>query len=127
MPKPHFEVVGIVRGRDLHGARPEFLVHIFVRDDWDPAIGQRKQERFPDQVRISRIGGIDRDGGIAEHRLGTGGRHDDELFRTLDGIFDVPKEPRVLGILHFRVRKRGLAAGAPVDDAAPLIDKPFMI
>ena len=39
----------------------------------------------------------------------------------------MPKGARLLGVLHFRVRKGGFTAGAPIDNAVPLINQPFVI
>ena len=37
--KPHFEVVGVVRGRNFYRARAEFGVDVFVRDNGNFSIG----------------------------------------------------------------------------------------
>ncbi len=42
VPQAHFKVVGIVRRRDLHGARTEFGFDVLVCHDGDLAVGQRQ-------------------------------------------------------------------------------------
>ena len=90
-----------------------------------PTSGQ--DERLADHVLVPLVLGVDGDGGVAEHGLGAGGRDDDVLVAVLDGVFEVPEEGGVFAVLHFCVRKGGLAAGAPVDDAIPAVDEPLVI
>ena len=121
------EVVGVVRGRDLHRARAEFQIDVVVGDDRDLAPDERENERLADHMLVPLVLGVDGDGRIAEHRFGAGRRDDDELVAVLDGVFEVPEEGRVLAVLHFRVGEGGLAAGAPVDDAVAAIDQALVI
>ena len=76
--------------------------------------------------------GVHGDGGVSEHRLRTGGGHDD-LAAALDGVGERPDGPKLhLGVLaghrhrraalqvdviHLDVGNRRLESAAPVDEA----------
>ena len=62
-----FEIVGIVRGRDLHHAGAELGIGQLVEDDGDLAIHQRQLHGLAVQVEVALVLGIDGDGGIAQH------------------------------------------------------------
>ena len=123
----HFEVVRVVRGRDFHAARTEFHVHILVRDDGYFPVRQGEFQRLADKTGIPFVVGVYRHGGIPEHRFRSGGGHHHIPLAVRGGIAKVPEGPRFFGVFHFRVGERGLAAGAPVDDAVPLIDESFVV
>ena len=122
MTEPHFEVVGVVRGGDLHRARTEFGVDVLVLHEGDLSPHEGQGERLADEGRIARVAGMHRNGGIAQHGLGAGGRDGDKLVRAVHGVSEMPEEARVLAVLDFGVRKRCLAVGAPVDDAAAAVN-----
>ena len=44
--QPHFEVVRIVRGRDLHRAAAEFHIHVIVRNNGDLSSHEGQNERL---------------------------------------------------------------------------------
>ena len=123
----HLEVVRIVRGRNLHAARAEFYIHVLVRHHGDFPVCKRQFQSFPHQRGITLVRGVHRHGGIAEHRFGTRRSHNHVLSAVRRRIADLPERTGFFRIFHFRVRKRGFAAGAPVDDAVPLINQPFFI
>ena len=127
VPKPHFKVVGIVRGRDLHRTRPELGIDILVLNERDLPPHEGQSERLADEGCVPRIAGMHRDGGIAQHGLGSGGRNDDILVRAVHGVFEMPEEARILAVLDLGIRERRLAVGAPVDDAAAAVDEPLVI
>ena len=78
MPLADAEIVEVVRGRDLD--RPGALrrVRVAVRDDRNAAADQGQDRGRADQILISLVVGVNRDPGVAEHRLGAGGRDRDE-------------------------------------------------
>ena len=127
MPQPHLEVVGIVRRRDLHRARSEIRFHIRIGDQRDLLVHDGQNQRFAEQFCVAFVLRVDRHGGIAQHRFGAGSRHRYEFIRSLNGVFDIPKGRNLFRILHFGVGKRGLAFGAPVDDARPAVDQTLFI
>lgn len=78
-----FEVVEIVSRGNLDGAGTVLGVGVFIGDDGNFAVGERKFNKTTDEVLIARIVGIDSDGGIAKESLGASGTDDDF------GVFDV--------------------------------------
>ena len=75
------EVVRVVRRRHLDRAGAEARVDVVVGDDRDPASGQRQLHLAADEVRVTLVVRMHGDGGVAEHRLGPGGRDDDRVRR----------------------------------------------
>ena len=65
--------------------------------------------------------------GIAQHGLGTGRRDDELLIGVLDRVADIPEGAGDVLILDLGIGQRGAAVRTPVDDAAALVDKPFLI
>ena len=121
------EVVGIVRRRDLHRARPESELGHLVENDRNVAIHQRQPHGLAGQLLGARIFRIDRDRGIAQHRFRTRGRHH-QLHRTaIHRIGDVPQMALRVFVLDFEIRQHGLAARAPVDDVVGAIDEPLFV
>ena len=72
-----FEVVEVVRRGDLHRARAELGVGVFVGDDRDAAADERQDHVLADEVLVALVLGVHGDAGVAEHGLGTGGGDDD--------------------------------------------------
>ena len=79
VPLAHLEVVGVVRRRDLHGARPERRIGVAVGDDGNAHAVERQHHLLADQRLKARIVGIHGHGHVAQHRLGARGRHSDAL------------------------------------------------
>ncbi len=115
------EVVRVVRGRDLDGARAELGVDVLVGDDRDAAAGERQLDLGADEVRVPLVVGVDGDGGVAEHRLGAGRRDDD--LGVPGAVPDGDELAVVLLVLDLDVGDGRQAAGAPVDDALGAVDQ----
>ncbi len=62
-----------MRGRDLHHAGAEFLVHIVVGDDGDGAVAQRQRDLLADEVFVALVFRMHHHGHVAQHGLGAGG------------------------------------------------------
>ena len=123
MPAAGFKVVEIVRRRDFHHAGAEGRVGQVVDDHRNLAIHQRKLHRAAVQVEIPLVLGVHRDGGIAQHGLGPGGSHGDgRAGHAVDGVADVPQVTGHVGVGHFQVGDRRLAARAPVDHVLAAVD-----
>ena len=121
------EVVRVVGGGDLHDASSEILLHIGIGHDRNLTANQRQDQRFADDILITLVLRVHRDGGIAQHRLGTGRRQLQIAGAVLEGIAQVPEMTRLLLKFHLRVRNGGLAVRAPVDDALAAIDQALLI
>jgi hypothetical protein len=78
-------IVGVVRRRDLHGARAE--VHVdqdAVQDDRDLAAVERVDDVLAVQVLVLGVLRVDGHGRVAEHGFQTGGGHDDLFVQAVD-------------------------------------------
>ena len=121
------EVVRVVRGRDLHAAGAEFLIHILVRDDRNLPPDERKDQRLAHEPGIALVVRADGDGGVAQQRLRTRGGDDDIAVRILDGITDMPEMTGLFLVLDLGVRKRGRTVRTPVDNAGALVNISFFV
>ena len=88
---------------------------------------KRQNEHLADVLFISLVLGVDGNGGITEHRFGTGGGDDEILIAVFEFILDVPKCALKLLMLDLCIAYRGSAARAPVDDAEAAVDKSLVI
>lgn len=115
------EVVRVVRRGHLDRARAELRVDVGVRDDRDAAVGQRQLDQLADEVPVPLVVRVDGDGGVAEHRLGTGGGDDHGVvpFAVADG----DQLAGVLLVLDLDVGDRGQTPRTPVDDALGAVDQ----
>ena len=65
MPKSRFEVVEVVRRRNLHRPCAEFAVdEDRVRDDWNLAVGEGQLQPLPDERIVAGIFRVHGDAGI---------------------------------------------------------------
>ena len=69
VPLADFEIVEVVRGRDLDRACALFRIGIFIRDNCDQATDQRQSNMLADQMLIARVVRMHRNRRIAQHRL----------------------------------------------------------
>ena len=90
MANAHFEVVGVVRGRDLDRAGTERFVDVAIGDDGNLSADERKHDVLADERRVALVRRIDRDRGITQHGFGAGGRDYYELVAVLDRVFKMP-------------------------------------
>ena len=131
VPEAGLEVVGIMRRCHLHRAGAELRLRQFVRDDRDLTIHQRQHHMLAVQMRVALVLRIHRDRRVAQHRLRTRGRHRDEFgVASRAAHHRVPnlvQLARDVFVLHFEVRDRGPAVGAPVHDVFPAINQPIFI
>ncbi len=65
----------VVGGSDLERAGAEFPIHGRICDNRYGGAIQRTPHRLPDQVRVARIAGMDRDRNVARNRLRPRGGH----------------------------------------------------
>ena len=123
----HLEVVGVMGRRHLHGAGTEADLAVFVAHDGDLTIHQRQNALLAYEVLELLVLRVDGHAGIAQHGFGTGGGDDDIAAAIAEGIADIPQMAGLFGVLHLGVGQGGQAMGAPVDDAASLVDQAFFI
>ena len=101
---------------------PKARVDDVVGDDRHVAVDERDPHRRPDERRVARVVGVDGDGGVAEDRLGAGGRDRDRRVRVrlarrlVDQVVaDAPQRAGLGRRDHLEVADAGPAARAPVD------------
>ena len=79
------------------------------------------------QMGIAGVVAVDGDGGIAQHRLGTGGRQLQHLARLLDGIEQMPEVAVLFLILDLSIRDGGVAVRTPVDHPVAAVDQLLVV
>src|SRR5271163_1791080 len=124
MAQPDLEVVRVVSGRDFNCAGTEFGVDMFVGDDDELPVYERVRQAGTDQVAVALVVGMDRDRGIAQHRLDPGGGHHDVRLRVVQQA--VPERHQLafdVDIVDLEVRDRSLKYRRPVDQPLGLIDQ----
>src|SRR2546426_2112 len=127
MPQPGLKIIGIVRRRDLHRARPELRLREVIGNDRNLAVHQRQQNFFPMQMPVALVFFVYCDSRITQHRFRASGCDRDELIRPNHRVTNLIQLSSNLFMLHFQIRNRRLAARTPVDDILPAIDQPFFI
>src|SRR6185437_11587935 len=130
MPFADFEIVEVVRRRDLHRARSLLGVGILVGDDGDFSPDQWQSHVLADQFLVALIIGMHRHRGVTEHGLRPRRRHENKCRRivrvedlSLDRVAQVPEMPPGLDLDHFQIGNRGKQLGIPVDESLVLVDE----
>lgn len=121
VPLADLEVVRVVRGRDLDGARAELGVDVLVGDDRDAAAGERQLDLLADQVLVAVVLRVNGNSRVAQHRLGTGRRDDDGVLAL--AVPDGDELAVVVLVLDLDVRDGRETARTPVDDALGPVDQ----
>ena len=127
MAAAHFKVVEVVRRRDLHAARTEFAIDVFVGDHGNFAVGERKLQGLPDQMLIAFIVRMNGNGLVAKERFRTRRRDDDAFGAVGAGVADFPEGAFLFLVFHFQVRHGRLELAVPVHKARAAIDEAFFI
>ena len=127
MTKPHFEVVRIVRRRNLDRARTEGGIDVLVGKDGNRAVDDGQDDVPADEILVACIIGMHGDSRIAEHRLRARRRDLDIALAVLESIAQMPEMTRLRLVLDFDVRKRRIARRAPIRNARSLIDQPLLV
>ena len=115
-----------IRG-DLYAARTEADLNVIVCNNGDLTVNDRKQYLFADEMLGVLVLGVDRNGGITEHGLGTGGSYLNVALLTDNGVLDVPEVSGLILVFDLGVGKGGQTTGAPVDDAVAAVDKALVV
>ena len=122
-----FKVIKVVSRRDLHAARTEILVDIFVGDNGNFAVGERQLEHLAHQVLVAFVVGVNSNGLIAEECFRTGsGNHD--AFGTIHGrVADFPHVAVFFFAFDFKIGDSRLQFRIPVDQTQALVDETFVV
>ena len=127
MPQADLPVVEIVRGGDLHATRPEFAVDVAVGDHGDRAAGERQRYLLADQRAVALVVGIDRDGDVAQHRLGSRRGDGDRTGAIGQRVADLPELALLLFAFHLEIRNGRAELGIPVDEPLAAIDEAVVV
>ena len=122
-----FIVVGVVGRGDFDDTGPELGVCVLIADEGDLLADEGQDEHLADLVLVAGVFRVDRDSGITEHGLGTGGREFHIAGTVREGIFQVPEGTVFLFIFDFGIGDGSHAVGAPVDEALTAIDEVLFI
>src|SRR5947209_15493245 len=83
MSLPDFEIVEVMRGRDLDRTGPLLRIGIFIGDDRYAASDQGQDGVLADEVLVAPVLRMHGDRDVAEHRLRPRGRDRDEDRRIV--------------------------------------------
>ena len=123
----HRVIVEIMRGRDLHAAGAEILVHVIVGDDRDFAIRQRQFDGLADQRGIALVFRVHRHRGVAQHGFRAGGGHHQMAATVGQRITQVPEAAAFLHAFDFQVGDRGFQYRVPVHQPLAAVDQVFLV
>ena len=127
VPQAHLEVVGVVGGGHLHRAGAEAQLHVFVGHDGDLPVHDGQDACLAHQVLEPLVLRVHRHAGVAHHGLRPGGGHHQIPAAVGQGVADIPQVAGLVLVLHLRVGEGRQTVGAPVDDAAALVDEALVI
>ena len=127
VPLAHLKVVGVVGRGDLDDAGTLFHIGVLIADDGDLFVKQRQDDVAAVQVGVAGILAVDGDGGIAQHRFGTGGGQLQLFAGLLHLVQQVPEVAVLLLVFHLGVTDGGAAGGAPVDHAVAAVDQALIV
>ena len=126
VPLADFEIVEIMGGRDLDRTAALFRIAVLVGDNRYGAIGQRQNNILADQRGVALVLGMDRHGGIAQHRLRPGRRYRDILtLCALNRVFEIPERSREFPLFDLEIRNRRVKLGVPVHQPLVAINQPL--
>ena len=146
----HRVVVEVMRAGDLHRARSEIRVRVFVGDDRDQAAMLLRADgnfaELADDGRIALVIGMHRDRAVAEHGFGPRGGDGDVVARLAkrdvpvlvlfhifvsraarERVFEVPHMAVDFGVLDLQIRNRGLELRVPVHQPLAAIDQALIV
>ena len=126
----HGVVVGVVGGGHLDEAGAEVSVDVVVGENRDLAVDDGQHDRLAHELCLVGIGGAHGNAGVAQHRLGARGGHDDVLD-AVDGLGErvtqVPEVRRLAAVLGLVVGDGRGAVGAPVHDTLATVDEAVVV
>ena len=114
-------------GGHLHGAGAEADLAVFIAHDGNFTVHDGQDAGLANQVLEALVLRVHGYACIAHHGLGTGGSHHQVAGAVGQRIADVPQVAGLVHILHLGVRQGGDAVGAPVDDAAALVNEALVV
>ena len=122
VPLPGRVVIRVVGRRDLDRPGPELRLDDRVGDDRHGPIDERDERQPADELGVAWVVRMDRDGDVAEDRLGPGRgdrdrlRGQDPAVRVEEVVADRPQRPGLGRRDDLEVADRGPTARAPVHE-----------
>ena len=127
MTLAHVEIVRIVRRRHLHRAGTKRRIDVLVGKEGNLPVDDGENQHPPHHAPVTLVVGVNGHARIAKHRL-RARRGDLHVVLTIgELVAQMPELPALRLMLYLNVRKRRMAAGAPIRNACPLVDQPFLI
>ncbi len=126
-PAGHLEIVGVVGRGDLHGPGAEVLLDEPIHDDRQLPPHQREDDGPADHTLVALVVGVNRDAGVPQHRLGSGGGDLDASTASGERIAQGVQVTMRLLRDHLQVGDRRAAAGTPVDDELVPVNQPGLV
>ena len=129
-----FKVRLVMRGRHLQHAGAEFKIHVLVRDDGNELLlarhfrRQRADHVLADEMRVARVLGIHRHGGVRRDGFRPGGGNRQPRVRFLRDLhLEIIHEAFLRLHFHFLIREGGLRHRAPVHHALSAINQTLLV
>ena len=122
-----FVVVEVVRRRDLDAAAAERRIAVVVGDDRHQAAGERQPDLLADEMLVALVGGVYRDGSVAQHRLWTGRRDDQVAAAVRERIAQVPQAAGFGLRDHFEIGQCRVQDRVPVHETLAAIDQSILV
>jgi len=123
----YLEVIEIMSRGDFERAGPEFTVNVRIGDHRQRPFHQRQQHFLADEGLVARVFRMDRNCGISQHGLGSGGCHNHRPLATDQRVAHVIEVPVELLALDFDIGQSGHAPRAPVDHPLAPVDETFLV
>jgi hypothetical protein len=120
-------VVEVVARRDLHAARAELGIDVGVGDDGDEPVRERQLDLLADEMLVTLVFGVNSDGGVSEHGLGTRGGDHQMTGAVGERIAEVPQVSLFRFGQHFEIGQRGVQHRIPVHEPLAAIDETFLV
>ena len=121
------KVIRVMSGSDFDNARTEIHLNIVIGDNGNFPVNYRKNNGLADNILISLILGIHRDGGIAEKCFRSRCGELKISAAVLEGIAQMPEMAGLILILNLGIRNGCQAVGAPVDDSLASVNQTLFI
>ena len=121
------KVIRVMRGSNLHRARPKFPFHDLVADNRNLPVHQRQPHFFSNQCAIPFIRWMHRHSRVAKHRLWPRRSHHNEFLRTHNGEPNVPQRSRPLLVQNLQIAKHRQTNRAPIHQPRLAINQSLFI
>jgi len=127
------KVVEIMARRDLHTARTQRRIGVFIGDDRDAPSGDRQDDMLANHAGIAFVRRVHRHRHIGQHRFGPGGG-DDQVIRAVSRahtirqrITEPPEMPLNFAGFDLQIADRGFQLRIPVHQPFIAVDQPVII